>query len=98
RLLVYPDHMQENLERSYGLVFSARLLLALINTGLSRQDAYEIVQRNAMAAWQRREQFIDILREDPDVTSRLSDEELAKIFDYGYYVRNVAATFERLGL
>jgi adenylosuccinate lyase len=98
RLLVYPEHMRENLERSYGLVFSARLLLALISTGLSRQAAYEIVQRNAMAAWKRREQFIDILREDPEVMSKLSDAELATIFDYGYYVRNVDATFERLGL
>ncbi len=98
RLIVYPEHMRENLERSYGLVFSARLLLALINTGLSRQAAYEIVQRNAMQAWKNREQFIDVLRRDPDVTSRLSEDDLAEVFDYGYYVRNVGATFERLGL
>ena len=98
RLIVYPEHMRENLDRSYGLVFSARLLLALINTGLSRQAAYAIVQRNAMQAWKEREQFIDVLRRDPEVTSRLSEDDLAEIFDYGYYVRNVGATFERLGL
>jgi len=98
RLIVYPEHMRENLDRSYGLVFSARLLLALINTGLSRQAAYGIVQRNAMQAWKEREQFIDVLRRDPEVTSRLSEDDLAEIFDYGYYVRNVGATFERLGL
>ncbi len=98
RLRVYPDHMRENLERSYGLVFSQRVLLALIETGLSRQDAYAIVQRNAMRAWNERVPFLDLLLADPEVTARLSEAELRGLFDYGYYLKNVGATFERLGL
>ena len=98
RLRVYPEHMRENLERSYGLVFSQRVLLALIETGLSRQDAYAIVQRNAMRAWNERVPFLDLLLADPDVTSRISEAELRGLFDYGYYLKNIGATFERLGL
>lgn len=98
RLVVYPEHMRENLERSYGLVFSARVLLALIETGMARQDAYAIVQRNAMAAWERRTPFLDLLLADPEVTARLSEDEVRALFDYGYYLENIGATFERLGL
>jgi adenylosuccinate lyase len=98
RLTVYPDHMRENLERSYGLVFSQRVLLALIETGLSRQDAYAIVQRNAMRAWKERTPFLALLQADPEVTSHLSEDDLKALFDYGYYLRNIGATYERLGL
>jgi len=98
RLRVYPEHMRENLERSYGLVFSQRVLLALIETGLSRQDAYAIVQRNAMRAWNERVPFLDLLLADPEVTSRISEADLRGLFDYGYYLKNIGATFERLGL
>ncbi|MCL6645201.1 MAG: adenylosuccinate lyase, partial [Dehalococcoidia bacterium] len=98
RLRVYPEHMRENLERSYGLVFSQRVLLALIETGLSRQDAYAIVQRNAMRAWNERVPFLELLLADPDVTSRIGEAELRGLFDYGYYLKNIGATFERLGL
>ena len=98
RLTVFPEHMRENLERSYGLVFSQRVLLALIETGLSRQDAYAIVQRNAMQAWKSRTSFFDLLLEDPEVTGRISEEHLRGIFDYGFYLTNIGATFERLGL
>lgn len=98
RLTVFPEHMKENLERSYGLVFSQRVLLALIETGLARQDAYKIVQRNAMAAWNQRTQFLDLLVADPEVTSRLPEQELRALFDYDFYLKNIGATFERLGL
>lgn len=98
RLTVFPEHMRENLDRSYGLVFSQRVLLALIETGLSRQDAYAIVQRNAMNAWNGRTPFFDLLMADPDVTSRLREDELRGLFDYGFYLTNIGATFERLGL
>jgi adenylosuccinate lyase len=98
RLIVYPENMRENLERSFGLVFSQRVLLALIESGMSRQAAYAIVQRNAMEAWRTREQFLDLLLRDPEVTSRLNEAELTALFDYGYYLRNIGATFERLGL
>jgi adenylosuccinate lyase len=98
RLIVYPENMRENLERSYGLVFSQRVLLALIDRGMSRQEAYAIVQRHAMEAWRSRRQYLDILLEDPTVTSRLPDDELSSLFDYAFYLRNIGATFERLGL
>ncbi len=98
RLTVFPEHMKENLDRSYGLVFSQRVLLALIETGMSRQDAYVIVQRNAMEAWNGRKPFFDLLMADPDVTSRLTESELRGLFDYTFYLANIGATFERLGL
>ncbi len=98
RLTVFPEHMRENLERSYGLVFSQRVLLALIETGLSRQEAYAIVQRNAMTAWRQRTPFLDLLLADADVTNRLPESELRALFDYGFYLQNIGATFERLGL
>ena len=98
RLKVYPDHMQENLDRSFGLVFSQRVLLALIETGLSRQDAYKIVQRNAMVSWNEHKPFLDLLLADPDVTSRMGEPELRELFDYNWYLTNIGATFERLGL
>jgi adenylosuccinate lyase len=98
RLTVFPEHMRENLDRSYGLVFSQRVLLALIETGLSRQDAYAIVQRNAMTAWRQRTPFLDLLLADPEVTNRLPEPEVRALFDYGFYLQNIGATFERLGL
>ena len=98
RLIVYPEHMRETLERSYGLVFSQRVLLSLIATGLSRQDAYAIVQRNAMASWKSHAPFIDLLLADNEVTSRMDERALRSLFDYGYYLENVEATFARLGL
>ncbi len=98
RLVVFPEHMRENLDRSYGLVFSQRVLLALIETGMSRQDAYGIVQRNAMASWNGRTPFLDLLLADPDVGARLSADEVRALFDYQFYLRNIGATFERLGL
>ncbi|HEY5475648.1 MAG TPA: adenylosuccinate lyase [Tepidiformaceae bacterium] len=98
RLTVYTDHMRENLGRSYGLVFSQRVLLALIETGLSRQDAYGIVQRNAMQSWRERTPFLDLLLADQAVTARLPEAELRGLFDYNYYLTNIGASFERLGL
>ena len=98
RLTVFPEHMKENLERSYGLVFSQRVLLALIETGMSRQTAYAMVQRNAMSSWNSRVAFLDLLLADPEVTSRVPEDELRGLFDYDFYLRNIGATFERLGL
>ncbi len=97
-LVVYPERMRENLERSYGLVFSQRVLLALIEAGMTREEAYKLVQRHAMRAWKERRPLQELLREDPAVTERLSPEALAGLFDYGFYLRHIDATFERLGL
>lgn len=97
-LQVYPERMRENLELTQGLVFSQRVLLALVEKGLSRTDAYAVVQRNAMRAWKERTPFRGLLERDPEVTSRLTADDLDELFDYGYFVRYVGDAFARLGL
>jgi adenylosuccinate lyase len=97
-LQVYPQRMRENLEMTQGVIFSQRVMLTLIEKGLSRQEAYAIVQRNAMQAWKERRPFRQLLDAEPDVTSRLSPAELDGIFDYGYYLRHVDTSFRRVGL
>jgi adenylosuccinate lyase len=97
-LRVYPERMRENMERSYGLMFSQRVLLKLTETGLPRQEAYELVQRSAMRAWRERTAFRDLLAADPDVRARLGDAALDECFDAAWYVRNVDAIYKRVGL
>jgi len=97
-MLIYPDRMRENMEMSHGLVYSQRVLLTLIDRGMNRQEAYKIVQGNAMKAWEARQPYIDFLLEDERVTSQLSRDELASLFDVGWYLRHTEASFERLGL
>ena len=95
-LEVFPERMMENLERSYGLVFSQPVLLALVASGLDRDAAYRIVQRSAMAAWEERRPFLEILRADTEVTSRLSDERLAACFDLKAALANAGRVFDAL--
>jgi adenylosuccinate lyase len=97
-LLVYPEHMRENVERTQGLVFSQRVLTTLIEKGLGRQEAYEIVQRNAMRAWKERVPFRGLLEADGEVTKLLSPSDLDELFDYGYFLRYVDDSFRRVGL
>ena len=97
-LQVYPERMRENMERSFGLMFSQRVLLRLAETGLPRQQAYEIVQRNAMRAWGERTPFRAFLAADPEVTARLSAADLDACFDPAWYLRNVDAVYKRAGL
>ena len=97
-LQVYPERMRENLEMTQGLVFSQRVLTALIESGMSRQEAYGIVQANAMRAWKERVPFRGLLEADADVTSRLDAAALDELFDYAYYTRHVDDSFRRLGL
>ncbi|HWN90950.1 MAG TPA: lyase family protein, partial [Verrucomicrobiae bacterium] len=97
-LRVYPERMRENLERSYGLMFSQRVLLRLAETGLPRQEAYEIVQGSAMRAWEERKPFRAFLAADPQVTARLSPADLDACFDPAWYLRNVDAIYRRAGL
>jgi len=97
-LQVYPENMRRNLELTQGLVFSHRVLLALIDKGLSRQEAYKLVQENAMQAWKERTPFLDLLCEDEDVLRHLSREELAPLFDYGFYTQHVDDSFRKVGL
>ncbi len=97
-LQVYPENMRRNLELTQGLVFSQRVLIALIDKGLSRQKAYELVQHNAMKAWKQRTSFLELLKADPEVKAHLSEKELESLFDYNYFIRYVDKVFQRLGL
>jgi adenylosuccinate lyase len=98
RLLVYPENMRRNLERTGGLVFSQRVLLALVAGGMDRDEAYRVVQRHAMSCWRGEGGFFDLLRSDEAVRSRLSEEELGGLFDYGYFLRHVDDIYARFGL
>ncbi|HXG04652.1 MAG TPA: adenylosuccinate lyase [Candidatus Binatia bacterium] len=97
-LEVDPARMAENLERSYGLVYSQRVLLRLTEAGLPRQVAYDLVQRHALRAWRERRPFLELLAADPEVTDRLSPDELKACFDPAWYVRHVDTVFRRAGL
>ena len=97
-LRVYPDRMKQNIEMTRGLVFSQRVMLALVESGLSREKAYEITQRCAMQSWEESLDFRDLLREDSDVTELLPGDALESIFDYNYYMRFVENSFMRLGI
>lgn len=97
-LNVYPDNMRRNLEITQGLVFSQRVLLALVEKGLKREQAYELVQRNAMKAWKERVPFLGLLKADRDVTARLEPKELEALFDYNFYLKHIDEIFTRLGL
>ena len=97
-LNVYTDKMKEDINITRGLVFSQRVMLALIDKGMSRQNAYELVQRHAMKTWTEGKNFIDLLRADSEINSALTPAELDTLFDYGYYLRHVDEIFERLGL
>jgi adenylosuccinate lyase len=97
-LKVYPENMRRNLELTQGLIFSQRVLLSLIDKGLNREKAYQIVQRNAMEAWQQRKNFLSLLEADNQVTAHLAKAELESLFDYSYYLKHVDSIFERLGL
>ncbi len=96
KLNVYPENMAANLERSYGLVFSQRVLLALVEAGMLRDDAYRVVQKSAMRAWEQKTQFRDLLEADPEVTGLLSPETMAELFDPAHHLRNMAVIFERV--
>ena len=93
-LLIYPERMQANLDKLGGLVHSQRVLLALTQAGVSREDAYRLVQRNAMPVWRGEGQFLDLLKADSEVI--LSDSDLEALFDLGYHFKHVDTIFERV--
>ena len=97
-LLIYPENMQKNLELTGGLLFSQRVLLALVNKGATREKAYELVQRNAMESWKSHRNFRELLREDSDVMALIGGEELDGLFDYSYHLGRVDEIFSRFGL
>ena len=98
KLLIYPERMQKNLDRMGGLVHSQRVLLALTQAGISREDSYRIVQRNAMKVWESDGQIalLDLLKADPDVSAKLSDDELEERFNLDYHFKHVDTIFDRV--
>jgi adenylosuccinate lyase len=96
KLLIYPDRMQKNLDALGGLVHSQRVLLALTQKGVSREDSYRLVQRNAMPVWRGMGDFLDLLKADPDVSAKLSAAELDSLFDLNYHFRQVDTIFKRV--
>jgi adenylosuccinate lyase len=96
RLLVYPGRMLRNLESTHGLVFSGQLLLEFAAAGLSREDAYRLVQTHAMDAWTNEKDFRALVDADPEITSRLDKERLSAVFDYRRQLKNVDAIFARV--
>src|SRR5215218_1522532 len=89
RLLVYPDNMKKNLDRLGGLIHSQRVMLALTQKGVSREDSYRLVQRNAMPVWRGESDFLSLLKEDTEVRERLSEADLEYLFDLGYHLKHV---------
>jgi adenylosuccinate lyase len=95
-LVVRPERMRHNLEASHGLFFSQRLLLALVEAGLERAHAYELVQRNAMRAWEEEQDFATLVRSDGEITSALDPAALDSVFDVAAFTRHVDVVFDRL--
>ncbi|SDN63165.1 adenylosuccinate lyase [Fictibacillus solisalsi] len=97
-LTVFPENMKRNMTRTYGLIYSQRVLLKLIDKGMSREAAYDIVQPKAMQAWEEGIQFKQLVQEEPRITEKLTPEDIEDCFDYSYHLQHVDTIFERLGL
>lgn len=97
-LTVFPENMKRNMDRTQGLIYSQRVLLALIDTGMTREEAYDLVQPKAMEAWEKQVPFRGLVEAEEKITSRLSAETIADCFDYNYHLKGVDTIFERLGL
>ena len=96
KLVVYPQAMRANLDRMGGLIHSQRVMLALVEKGLSREDAYEAVQRNAMKAWAGKGDFLALLKKDGAVAGKLKPAEIDRLFDLGYHLKHVDTIFRRV--
>jgi adenylosuccinate lyase len=96
KLVVYPDNMRRNLDHLGGLVHSQRVLLALIQKGASREDAYRLVQRNAMKVWSGEGDFLSLLKTDPEVSRLIEESELEACFDLAYHLKQVDTIFARV--
>ena len=95
-LIVYPENMLKNLGLTRGLVFSGQLMLALTQKGASREDAYAWTQRNAMKVWDEGGEYHELIKKDTDISSHLSSDEIARVFDLKHYLRNVGKVFDRV--
>ena len=97
-LTVFPENMKRNIDKTFGVIFSQRVLLALIDKGMTREDAYDIVQPLAMEAWETETHFKQLLKQNDVIQEKLTEAELEDCFDYTYHLKNVDFIFERLGL
>ncbi|AJO21205.1 adenylosuccinate lyase [Weizmannia coagulans] len=97
-LTVFPENMKRNMDKTLGLIYSQRVLLALIDKGMSREAAYDTVQPKAMESWEKQVPFKELLKKDPAIQSRLTEAELEACFDYYYHLKHVDTIFDRLGL
>ncbi len=95
-LHVYPERMRENINRSYGLYTSQRVLLKLIEKGMSRENAYQFVQKKAMQSWEQKKDFKEVLKKDKEIKKYLSSDELDELFDLSYYLKNVNYIFKKV--
>jgi len=97
-LTLYPENMEKNLKLSRGLFFSQRVMLKLVEKGVTREDAYNWVQRNAMQSWEKGEEFKELIEDDPDISMWLGQEEINELFDLKYYTRYVDEIMQRVGI
>ena len=97
-LIVYPDNMMKNLNLTNGLIFSQEVLLKLIQAGISREDAYKLVQKNAMQVWEQKIDFKELIKTDKDISKLLSESEIDSLFDLNKILININKIFERLEL
>ncbi|WP_416828860.1 adenylosuccinate lyase [Ectobacillus polymachus] len=97
-LTVFPENMKRNMGRTFGLIYSQRVMLSLINKGMVREEAYDTVQPKAMEAWDKQVQFKDLVEADEKITSKLTQEEIDECFNYEHHMRHVDTIFKRLGL
>ena len=96
RLMVYPDNMMRNLEKTGGLIFSQSVLLALVRKGISREEAYKLVQKNAMQSWTKGKDFLTLLKKDKDIKKLLSAGEIEKTFQLKTQFKNIDRIFKRV--
>lgn len=97
-LTVYPENMRKNMDKTYGLIYSQQVLLTLINKGMVREEAYDIVQPKAMEAWEKRVSFQKLIEEDPKISNLLTREEIRACFDPEYHMKHIDTLFERVGI
>ena len=97
-LTVFPDRMLKNMDATFGLIYSQRVLLKLIDKGLSREKAYDLVQPCTALAWDEQRSFREIIENNEEIMSHLTAEELNDAFDYHYHIRQVDEIFHRVGL
>ncbi|MBI4651403.1 adenylosuccinate lyase [Candidatus Desantisbacteria bacterium] len=97
-IVVYPENMIKNLNRTRGLIFSQRAMLSLVDKGFTREEAYKIIQRNALLVWDKDTDFRTLLLNDTEINKNLTEQDIDKIFDLNYYLRNIEKIFKRVGI